>query len=91
MVCRVNLATMTHEILASDHAGHGLRTKLAGFLREEGHIILDLGPSSRKIDYPDFGHKLALAMKPVSDAVVFLSAAVVLVFQLPPTDHHGSG
>lgn len=70
MACHVNLALMTHEIyMASDHAGHGLRTKLVGFLREEGHIIHDLGPETpERVDYPDFGHKLALAMKPVPDA-----------------------
>lgn len=55
--------------LASDHAGFGLRSKLAGFLRDEGHIVHDLGPESDdRVDYPDFGHKLAMAMKPVPDS-----------------------
>ncbi|XDZ64569.1 ribose 5-phosphate isomerase B [Alphaproteobacteria bacterium LSUCC0684] len=61
---------MTVEIyMASDHAGYGLRTHLADFLRESGHIVHDLGPeSSDRVDYPDYGARLAEAMKPVSDA-----------------------
>ena len=61
---------MTMEIyMASDHAGFGLKTHLAEYLREAGHIIHDLGPiSSERVDYPDYGAKLAKAMKPVSDA-----------------------
>ena len=61
---------MTMEIyMASDHAGFGLKTHLAEYLREAGHIIHDLGPiSNERVDYPDYGAKLAKAMKPVSDA-----------------------
>ncbi|MGC6484236.1 MAG: ribose 5-phosphate isomerase B [Candidatus Puniceispirillales bacterium] len=55
--------------MASDHAGFGLRSELALFLRDEGHIVHDLGPETNdRVDYPDFGHKLAMAMKPVPDA-----------------------
>lgn len=61
---------MTTEIyMASDHAGFGLRTFLADYLREAGHIIHDLGPlTDDRVDYPDFGAELARAMKPVADA-----------------------
>jgi len=61
---------MTTEIyMASDHAGFGLRTFLADYLREAGHIIHDLGPlTSDRVDYPDYGAELARAMKPVADA-----------------------
>ena len=61
---------MTTEIyMASDHAGFGLRTYLATYLREAGHIIHDLGPlTDDRVDYPDFGAELARAMKPVADA-----------------------
>ncbi|NBR41232.1 MAG: ribose 5-phosphate isomerase B [Alphaproteobacteria bacterium] len=61
---------MTTEIyMASDHAGFGLRTYLATYLREAGHIIHDLGPlTSDRVDYPDYGAELARAMKPVADA-----------------------
>ena len=61
---------MTLEVyMASDHAGFGLRSSLAEYLRQEGHIVHDLGPDTAdRVDYPDFGHRLAMAMKPVSDA-----------------------
>jgi ribose 5-phosphate isomerase B len=61
---------MTTEIyMASDHAGFGLRTYLATYLREAGHIIHDLGPlTDDRVDYPDFGAELARAMKPVADS-----------------------
>jgi len=55
--------------MASDHAGFGLRSQLAGFLRDAGHIVHDLGPENPdRVDYPDFGAKLARSMKPVADA-----------------------
>lgn len=61
---------MTHEIyMASDHAGINLRKALAEELREAGHIVHDLGPETAdRVDYPDFGQKLAKSMKPVADA-----------------------
>ena len=46
--------------LASDHAGYVLKDELAGWLREQGHEVLDLGTNSvDSVDYPDFGSKLA--------------------------------
>lgn len=61
---------MTYEIyMASDHAGYNLRMELADYLRQQGHIVHDLGPETPdRVDYPDFGYKLAVSMKPVSDA-----------------------
>ena len=41
--------------LASDHAGFEMKQHVAGFLREEGHDVLDLGPDSdASVDYPAF-------------------------------------
>ena len=42
--------------IASDHAGFELKSKLVYFLRELGHEIFDMGPSSfdPNDDYPDF-------------------------------------
>lgn len=49
--------------LASDHAGFALKQVLAAWLRDEGHDVLDLGPDSdARVDYPDFGYKLAKAL-----------------------------
>jgi len=54
--------------MASDHAGVNLRNVLAAMLTDEGHIVHDLGPAAdERVDYPDFGQKLALAMKPFRD------------------------
>ena len=54
--------------MASDHAGINLRRALADMLNEQGHIVHDLGPDdAERVDYPDYGEKLALAMKPFRD------------------------
>ena len=49
--------------LAADHAGFALKDELAGWLREQGHDIADLGThSSESVDYPRFGAMLAQAI-----------------------------
>ena len=49
--------------LASDHAAFDLKAELAEWLRNEGHEIVDLGPENAdRVDYPDFGYKLANAV-----------------------------
>ena len=49
--------------IASDHAAFALKTTLAAWLAEQGHDLLDLGPDSdARVDYPDFGFKLAAAI-----------------------------
>jgi ribose 5-phosphate isomerase B len=46
--------------LAADHAGFALKDELAGWLREHGHDVRDLGTnSSDSVDYPQFGERLA--------------------------------
>jgi ribose 5-phosphate isomerase B len=46
--------------LAADHAGFALKDELAGWLREQGHDVLDLGTNSAdSVDYPEFGSRLA--------------------------------
>jgi len=50
--------------LASDHAGIELRHAVAAHLTLSGHKVLDLGADgSESVDYPDFGAKLAMALK----------------------------
>ena len=50
--------------LTSDHAGHILRAQIHGHIVARGFNIVDLGPNSDvPVDYPDFGIKLAMAMK----------------------------
>ena len=49
--------------LAADHAGYVLKDELAGWLREQGHEITDLGTNGpESVDYPDFGSRLARAV-----------------------------
>ena len=49
--------------IASDHAAVGLKGELAGWLREQGHEIADLGATGdASVDYPDYGYKLADAV-----------------------------
>jgi len=46
--------------IASDHAAFALKSELAGWLREQGHEVADLGTDSdASVDYPDYGYKLA--------------------------------
>jgi ribose 5-phosphate isomerase B len=49
--------------LAADHAGYVLKDELAGWLREAGHDINDLGTNGpESVDYPEFGERLAAAV-----------------------------
>jgi len=49
--------------LASDHAGFALKDELAAWLRDTGHVVLDLGTNGpESVDYPEFGARLASAI-----------------------------
>ena len=49
---------------ASDHAGALLRKKLLSYAQVVGYDAVDLGPQeAASVDYPDFGVKLAMALK----------------------------
>ena len=49
---------------ASDHAGISLRQTLLSYVKVAGHDVIDLGPEeTTSVDYPDFGVKLAMALK----------------------------
>jgi ribose 5-phosphate isomerase B len=49
--------------LASDHAGFALKDELAAWLRDTGHVVLDLGTNGpESVDYPEFGARLATAV-----------------------------
>ena len=51
-------------ILSSDHAGVNLRGMVATHLTDSGYKVLDLGPAEgESVDYPDYGERLATAMK----------------------------
>ncbi len=45
--------------IASDHAALELKADLAGWLRELGHDVADLGTATTdSVDYPDYGYRL---------------------------------
>lgn len=49
--------------LAADHAGFELKNLLRDELKAQGYGILDLGTDGpERVDYPDFGRKLAQAV-----------------------------
>jgi ribose 5-phosphate isomerase B len=49
--------------IGSDHAGYGLKTQVAGFLRGEGHDVEDFGTDSEEpVDYPLFSAAVARAV-----------------------------
>jgi ribose 5-phosphate isomerase B len=49
--------------LAADHAGYQLKDELAGWLRERGHDVVDLGTNGpESVDYPEYGARLARAI-----------------------------
>ena len=47
-------------VIASDHAGVELKSRIIERLTAAGHELRDLGPASAEsVDYPDFAHRLA--------------------------------
>ena len=60
---------VTKVYLSSDHAGQELRQAVAAYLEAAGLAVEDLGPrGGESVDYPDYGAKLAVAMKNDPDA-----------------------
>ena len=50
--------------IGSDHGGYNLKTKLISYLKENNYEVLDLGAfDTESVDYPDFGLKVAEAVK----------------------------
>ena len=56
--------------VSADHAGVDLKDLIAGWLRDQGHEVLDLGTNSHEsVDYPKFGAMLAEALAGSGDRV----------------------
>ena len=50
--------------ISSDHAGFQLKALVVEHLKKAGHEVVDLGPpNEERVDYPDFGYKLAEAIR----------------------------
>ncbi len=51
-------------LLASDHAGFGLKEVIKNFLIKKGEKVFDLGTKNKNsVDYPDFAHLLSRKIK----------------------------
>lgn len=49
--------------IGSDHAGFLLKESIGQWLRDAGHEVIDVGTHSEdRVDYPDFGAKVGLAV-----------------------------
>jgi len=50
--------------IASDHAGYQMKLALIKYMEGLGYTLKDFGTnSSQSVNYPDFGHSLALAIE----------------------------
>ena len=50
--------------IACDHGALALKTHMVTYLKDKGYDILDLGVNGpESVDYPDFGYKVAEAIK----------------------------
>jgi len=50
--------------IACDHGALALKTHMVTYLKDKGYEILDLGVNGpESVDYPDFGYKVAQAIK----------------------------
>lgn len=49
--------------IASDHGGFEMKEDLKVYLKELGHIVVDLGPAdTQPVDYPDYAAQVAVAV-----------------------------
>jgi len=49
--------------VAADHAGFEYKEKAKEYLKSKGFEVIDFGTNStNRVDYPDFGHKAAVAI-----------------------------
>jgi len=53
--------------IGSDHGGYNLKREIADFLKKRGYEVIDFGThGNESVDYPDFGLKVAEAVKAAS-------------------------
>lgn len=49
--------------IGTDHAGFAIKEEIKALLKARNCEVIDLGPdSNERVDYPDFGHKVAKAV-----------------------------
>ena len=61
---RTHAMTKQSIAIACDHGAFALKDHIVGYLKAKGFEILDLGVTGPdSVDYPDYGYKLAQALK----------------------------
>jgi len=60
----ISLINLKKIFISSDHAGFNLKESIKFYLNKKKYKYIDLGPSNNKrVDYPDFAHKVAKKVK----------------------------
>ena len=60
----INLINLKKIFISSDHAGYNLKESIKKYLIKKKMNFKDLGPrDNRKVDYPDYAHKVARIVK----------------------------
>jgi ribose 5-phosphate isomerase B len=50
--------------IGADHAGYELKTKIIAYLKTRNISVIDQGTNSEEsVDYPDFGHRVAMTVQ----------------------------
>jgi ribose 5-phosphate isomerase B len=76
--------------LASDHAGFELKNEIADYLRRTGRGVRDLGTATAEsVDYPDFGHRLAVEVSSGSADVGILICGTGIGVSMTANRHPG--
>jgi len=65
--------------IATDHAAFCIKEDVKNILKSLGYEVIDLGPNNEtRVDYPDFAHKLSLAVleDPKSQGVLICGTGI---------------
>ncbi|MBE0495040.1 MAG: ribose 5-phosphate isomerase B [Campylobacterales bacterium] len=76
--------------IGTDHAGFSIKDEVIALLRARGCEVVDLGPTSdARVDYPDFGHKVALAVLEDAGSFGIVICGTGIGISLAANKHHG--
>lgn len=68
---------MKRIIIGSDHAGLGLKTELAAYLKSKSFDVVDVGTHDKtSCHYPDFAEKLAEVIRPEDKGVLVCGSGI---------------
>lgn len=76
--------------IATDHAGVAIKPDIIEMLEKRGHEVVDLGPADdKRVDYPDFAHKLCLEVLADSNSQGILICGSGIGMSLAANKHIG--